>query len=221
MAAATFNVVYSRALMAAYDLTDLNLAYSVVRAMLPPMLFALGYAFFGDPVAPRAILGLTLVVAALVLFGLRGRSLSRADSRGFLIAGIAGLVLALSYACDIKGARVSGGQLFVIIQYGAASSLVTATGLLAVSLVERKQPVAILRRNWRACAAGAALLMASYFSALWAYTQGPIGMVAPVRETSILFGGILAYWVLRERIGLRQWAAIGIAALGAILIKIH
>jgi len=93
--------------------------------------------------------------------------------------------------------------------------------MLAVSLAERRAPLAVLARNWRACAIGAALLMASYFLALWAYVEGPVGLVAPVRETSILFGGVLAWGVLRERIGRRQWAAIGLAALGAILIKIR
>jgi drug/metabolite transporter (DMT)-like permease len=219
-AAAAFNVIYSRALMTAYDRTALNLAYSVVRAMLPPILFILGFLFFSETIAISAVFGLTLIAASLVLFSIHGWSQRSSDAQGFVLAALAGLVLAFSYACDIKGARISGGHPFVILQYGAASSLVTATGLLGLSLVEKKQPITILRRNWQACASGAALLMASYFLALWAYAQGPVGLVAPVRETSILFGGVFAFLILHERIGSKQWAAIGIAALGAILIKI-
>jgi drug/metabolite transporter (DMT)-like permease len=221
LAAAGFNVAYSRALMSAYDLTDLNLAYSTVRAMLPPMLVVLGYVLFGETVGTTALAGLALVAAALLLFGLHGRGLAGADARGIAVAALAGFVLAFSYAFDIKGARLSGGGLPVILQYGATSSLVTAAGLLTVSLIERREPLGALRRNWRACAAGAALLMASYFAALWAYVQGPVGLVAPVRETSVLFGGVLAWLVLRERIGPRQWLAIGLAAAGAVLIKIR
>ena len=221
IAAATFNVIYSRALMAAYDLAPLNLAYSVVRAMLPPMLFALGFAFFGETIGVLAVLGLALIVTALVLFGLQGRASTGADARGVWLAALAGFVAAFSYACDIKGARLSASGLFTILQYGSASSLTTAAGLLALSLAEGKQPVAILRRNWRACASGALFLTTSYLTALWAYTQGPVGLVAPVRETSILFGGVMAFLILKERIGARQWAAIGLAALGAVLIKIR
>lgn len=220
-AAAVFNVAYSRALMAAYDLADLNVVYSVVRAMLPPMLFVIGFIAFGERLAPTAATGLGLVVASLILFGLHGRKGGPADARGLTIAALAGFVLAFSYACDIKGARLSGGGLFVIVQYGVASSLMTAAGMLTVSIFERRSPVAVLGRNWRACGVGALLLMASYLAALWAYAQGPVALVAPVRETSILFGGVLAFFVLRERIGAQQWAAIGIAALGAILIKIR
>ncbi len=221
IAAAGFNVAYSRALMAAYDLADLSLVYSAVRAMLPPMLLVIGFLAFDERPAPSAMAGLGLVVASLLLFGLDSRKRSSASLRGVAIAALAGFVLAFSYACDIKGARLSGGGLFLVVQYGAASSLMTAAGMLAVSSIEGRSAVGALGRNWRACGLGALLLMASYLTALWAYAQGPVALVAPVRETSILFGGVLAFLVLRERIGAQQWAAIGIAALGAILIKVR
>lgn len=220
-AAAFFNVAYSRALMAAYDLADLNVVYSAVRGMLPPILFVIGFVAFGERLAPTAATGLGLMVTSLILFGVHGLKRGSSNARGLTIAALAGFVLAFSYACDVKGARLSGGGLFPIVQYGAASSLMTAAGMLTVSTLERRSPMAALARNWRACAVGALLLMASYFAALWAYAQGPVALVAPVRETSILFGGVLAFCVLRERIGTQQWAAIGIAALGAILIKIR
>jgi drug/metabolite transporter (DMT)-like permease len=218
--AAIFNIAYSRALMAAYDRSKLSLIYSTVRAIVPPMLFIAGLLFFSESAHVTAIGGLALIILALMLFGMQDARTPDGDHRGLLLAVGAGLVLSVSYACDIKGARATGGGLLGIFQYGAVSSLATAGGLLALSLVERKNPLAILRRNWLACGLGSALLMASYFLALWAYVQGPIGLVAPIRETSILFGGLLAFLVLHERIGPRQWAAIGLAAFGAVLIKI-
>lgn len=221
LTAAAFNVAYSRALMAAYDRSKLSLVYSTVRAIVPPMLFLIGLLFFTESAQPWSVAGLALIVVSLILFGAEGARGPEADRRGLLLAAGAGLVLSLSYACDIKGARVGGGGLLGIFQYGAASSLATACGLLALSWAERKNPFAVLQRNWQVCGLGAALLMASYFSALWAYVQGPIGLVAPIRETSILFGGLLAFLVLREHIGPRQWTAIALAACGAVLIKMR
>jgi drug/metabolite transporter (DMT)-like permease len=219
--AAVCNVAYSRALMAAYDRAPLSMTFSVVRAIIPPMLFVLGMLFFAEGATALRLVGMALVVISLVLFGWPGRGQSAGHLSGFVLAGLAGLVVSVAYACDIKGARVAGGHTLAIVQYGAASSLLSTSGLLAVALIEKRAPVAILKRNWRACTVAAMLLIASYFLALWAYTRGPVGLVAPVRETSILFGGVLVFAVLRERIRPRQWIAIGLAVLGAMIVKIQ
>lgn len=221
VAAAACNVAYSRALMAAYDRAPLNMTFSVVRAIIPPVLFILGLVFFAESATTLRLSGMALVVISLILFGWPARGQSAGHLSGFMLAGLAGLVVSVAYVCDIKGARTAGGHVEALIQYGAASSLLSTSGLLGVALIEGRAPVAILARNWRACAIGAAMLMGSYFLALWAYTRGPVGLVAPVRETSILFGGVMAFVILCERIRSRQWLAIGLAVLGAIIVKIQ
>ncbi len=51
-------------------------------------------------------------------------------------------------------------------------------------------------------------------------TQAPLAVVAALRETSILFGAIIAFVLLKENVaGLRIAAAFGIAA-GAILLRL-
>ncbi len=60
----------------------------------------------------------------------------------------------------------------------------------------------------------------SYGPALWAMTQAPLAVVAALRETSILFGALIAFIVLKEQVvALRIVAACGIAA-GAILLRL-
>ena len=62
--------------------------------------------------------------------------------------------------------------------------------------------------------------MGSYGLALWAMTQAPLAVVAALRETSILFGALIAAIFLKERVTpLRVLAACGIAA-GAILLRL-
>lgn len=61
--------------------------------------------------------------------------------------------------------------------------------------------------------------MGSYGLALWAMTRAPLA-VAALRETSILFGALIAFIVLKEQLmPLRIVAACGIAA-GAILLRL-
>lgn len=51
-------------------------------------------------------------------------------------------------------------------------------------------------------------------------TLAPLAVVAALRETSILFGALIAWLLLKERVvGLRLVAAGGIAA-GAILLRL-
>ena len=42
--------------------------------------------------------------------------------------------------------------------------------------------------------------MGSYGLALWAMTQAPLAVVAALRETSILFGALIAFIVLKEQV---------------------
>lgn len=51
-------------------------------------------------------------------------------------------------------------------------------------------------------------------------TQAPLAVVAALRETSILFGALIAFILLKELVAaLRIAAAVGIAA-GAILLRL-
>jgi len=51
-------------------------------------------------------------------------------------------------------------------------------------------------------------------------TQAPLAVVAALRETSILFGALIAFVLLKEKVvGLRIAAALGIAA-GAVLLRL-
>lgn len=69
-------------------------------------------------------------------------------------------------------------------------------------------------------AIGGLSTMGSYGLALWAMTQAPLAVVAALRETSILFGAVIALVLLKEKlIALRIVAACGIAA-GAILLRL-
>lgn len=217
--AALCNVIYSRALMEAYDRADFGVAYPAVRAVIPPVLFVLGWALLDEPPRASALLGLAIVAAGFLLFAAPSRPISRTAFTGLLCAIFAGSVLAVSFALDTKGVRLTGGGFLDFIQYGVASSLVTAATLTAVALCERRDPLRILRQHGRACYAGAALLGVSYFLALWAYAQGPVGLVAIVREANILFGVLLAVVLLHERFGRLQWGAVGLATVGAALLR--
>lgn len=219
-ASSVCNVLYLRVLTRAYARSEFNVVYATVRAVVPPFLFLIGWAFFAESGRWDAIAGLILVTVSLVIFGYakgRGRAV---DARGLLYALAAGLVLALALLCDVNGIRLEGGGVAGLLRYSIASSLTTAMALVAVLYAAGRNPLAVLIRDGGLCYAGAVLLLCSYLCGMWAYAQGPIGMVAPLRESGILFGGALAVLVLHEKVSELQWAAMGLATLGVILVQL-
>jgi len=110
----------------------------------------------------------------------------------------------------------AGQQVLTVV----ASSLATAFGLALVAVLARVNPFVVLVRNAPLCYAGATLLLFSYLCGMWAYVRGPIGLVAPICESGIVLGSVLAVLVLREHISRLQWAGVGVATIGVILIQV-
>jgi drug/metabolite transporter (DMT)-like permease len=60
----------------------------------------------------------------------------------------------------------------------------------------------------------------AYAIALWAMTVAPIGAVAAVRESSVLFATALGALVLHERFGPRRWLSTALVLAGIIVVKV-
>jgi drug/metabolite transporter (DMT)-like permease len=72
---------------------------------------------------------------------------------------------------------------------------------------------------WRRGIAGGALQVVSYGIALWAMTLAPIAIVATLRETSVLFGAVIAVIVLKEPLRAVRIAAALLILCGLGLIR--
>jgi drug/metabolite transporter (DMT)-like permease len=219
-AASVCNVLYLRLLTEAYARSPFGLVYAVVRSVVPPIIFILGWLFLTESGRPGALLGMLLVALSLAVFvGAKSR-LCELDKSSLLLSGAAGLSLSLALLFDVKGIRASGTGLENLLRFGIGSSLTTAAAIALTRVATRADPFAVIRNNATLCYSGAVLLLLSYLCGMWAYAQGPIGLVAPLRESGILFGGILAVALLRERVNRLQWAAMVLATFGVILIRI-
>jgi drug/metabolite transporter (DMT)-like permease len=76
------------------------------------------------------------------------------------------------------------------------------------------------RGAWGLLAAGAGCTLGSYGIVLWAMTLAPIGLVAALRETSIVFGTLIAAAFLRERVSRQRWAGVALVAAGAAAMRL-
>jgi drug/metabolite transporter (DMT)-like permease len=51
-------------------------------------------------------------------------------------------------------------------------------------------------------------------------TRAPIGAVAALRETSVLFGAVIAAVVLKERFGPTRWISTAAICAGLMLLRL-
>ena len=55
---------------------------------------------------------------------------------------------------------------------------------------------------------------------IWAMARAPIAMVAALRETSVIFGMLLAVILLHEKFTIWRGIAVILVACGAMLLKL-
>lgn len=207
-------VVYTVLVAKTYQVSDMSQTYPLMRGTAPLLVAIISVAVLGDSLSPLAWSGIGVICLAILAMAFNGRASSRT-----------GIILALINACfiagytlvDGTGVRLSGTAL----GYTLWSFFMNGFCLLSWSMVARRREASrYLRQHWKTGLIGGLSTMGSYGLALWAMTQAPLAVVAALRETSILFGAIIALVLLKEKlITLRIVAACGIAA-GAILLRL-
>jgi drug/metabolite transporter (DMT)-like permease len=78
-----------------------------------------------------------------------------------------------------------------------------------------------MRADWRLGAVVGVVSAIGYAIVLWAQSFAPIAQVSSLRETSVVFGALIAFFFLKERLGARRWIGAGLVALGAALIALR
>ena len=118
---------------------------------------------------------------------------------------------------DGVGARLAGSA----NAYSVALFVGIGPVMLAYALALRgRKLVAIMVGNWSTGLAGGALQLGSYGIAIWAMTVAPIALVAALRETSVLFGAIIAVVLLKEPVRANRLVAALLIVAGLALIRL-
>jgi drug/metabolite transporter (DMT)-like permease len=117
---------------------------------------------------------------------------------------------------DGIGVRLSGHP----ASYTGWLFFLTAIPLLAIFFAKQGQKgLRELRNHYGKGVMGGACSVGSYGVALWAMTLAPIALVAALRETSVVFGTLLAAGFLREQVTPLRYVSILVVTAGAVAIK--
>lgn len=214
VASSVLQVVYAFTLSSAYRHADLSVAYPVARG-LAPLLITVGAAFvLEDTLGPAGFAGIVAISVSLLLIA-RG---SKAP-RGVAFAVATGVVISLYTLVDTAGVRKADES----VRYVAGVFVISAV-LLTVAVLVARSAAAISdlvgEGGWRMAISGA-LAAGAYGLVLTAARFGPIGLVAGLRETSVIFGGLAGWLILGERLGSRRTLAAAGVAFGAVLLMVR
>ncbi len=207
------HVAYFALVARAYDHGELSVAYPIMRGLAPLIATMLAAIFVETPAFP-VVLGIVVVAVGIVTLGVDGM---RRKSGSIVPALINAGVIALYTLVDGLGARASGAPVTYTAWLMVGSGVLTVLfqfwrrgpTTLAPLLVARVVPGL----------AGGAMSFGAYAIALWAMTFAPIGAVAAVRESSVLFATAIGAVFLGERFGLTRWIAALLVVAGLALVK--
>ncbi len=210
---------YKLTLIQAYRHGDLSQVYPLARGTAPLIVAVAGTLFLHEEMSLIRVAAILSIAAGILLMAARG---GQDDARGL---GKAGLGFALATACftasytmaDGVGARLAGAASGFALWMFALDGLL----MLGYGLATRGgSALAALLPAWRGGAAAGAMSLGSYWIAIWAFTQAPLAMVAALRETSVLFALLIAFFLLREKIGPWRVSAAILILAGIVLMRV-
>ena len=179
----------------AYRTGDLVHVYPIARGAAP-LITAIGtLLLIGESIGTAGFLGVGALSFGVFLMSIRGGRLATFDRRAVGFA-LGSAVATASYSLvDGIGARINGsGPSFALWMF-VGNMLVMQAFALAVKgpAIYRTLPA-----TWPMVLAGGLMSMLAYFIVIWAMTQAPIALVAALRETSVLFAGLISLLILKE-----------------------
>ena len=201
----------------AYRSADLGVAYPLTRGSAPLLTALLAFLLLSEALAWNGWLAIFLLACGI--FALSADALLRVGltrRASIAVATNAGVIVTYTLV-DGLGARVTGSG----IVYGAWMLAGTGLCVLLFALaMHRRAFFREARKIWLPGLIAGELVLPSYGIALWAMTQAPIGLVAGLRETSVLFAAVIGAYFFGEAFGPRRWIAVLLIVAGIVLSRL-
>lgn len=212
------HMVYTFTLAEAYRRADMSVVYPIARGGAPLLTAFVSLALLGEPISTGGLGGICLLAFGILLMTLRfGPQVGPVDGRGVGFAILTAGIICCYTLSDGMGARASGNPL----AYSALLFVLNGfVPLPLLWLLRGRTALAPLRGFLVPGFFGGAMGFASYAIAIWAMAIAPIPLVAAVRETSVLFGAVIAVVFLGEPLWMNRIVAAGLIVTGLMLIRL-
>ncbi|MEK9672645.1 MAG: EamA family transporter [Rhodospirillaceae bacterium] len=213
VASVVLHICYRLFLVNAYHRADMGIVYPIARGLAPALVALGAFVFAGEQLNPIQLAAISAITVAI--FGL-----TFADGwRNIPLVGVAfalgtSIFIATYSMVDGMGGRLAGSPHAFYVWMSVIDS-VAFTALV----VWRRGGRTFLeagKRYWPKTFAGGVMSTGAYWIVVWAMSLSPMAPVSAVRETSVLFGALLAWFVLKEGRLLVRITAAAVITLGVI-----
>ncbi len=219
IASVFIHLFYFAALIEAYRTGDLGQVYPIARGAAPLMTATATTFFVGEKLSLLGWAGIVILVSGVFLLSARGgRDLVRFDKRAVGFALLTALMICTYSVVDGTGARLAGDPASYSLWLFVGNAIV----LVPYALYrDGRDVIPAMQTYWRRGLLGGALQLVSYATVLWAMTLAPIAIVATLRETSVLFGAVIAVVLLKEPLRVIRIVAALLILCGLVLIRLQ
>ncbi|HXQ14345.1 MAG TPA: DMT family transporter [Caulobacteraceae bacterium] len=210
-ASGAIHLVYLTALIKAFESADMMVTYPLMRGMAPMLASLVAVSVFHEPLTAAVGAGVGCVSVGVMVAAF-GRHLDRRVLAWSLLTGAS---IALYTVADAQGVRAAPSAPSYIVWIFLIDG-----GIIAVLFALWRGPRFMLsaRSEWRAGLAAGMGSIVSYGLALWALRLGATPRLAALRETSVLYGVVIAIVFLKERATPARLASAALIGLGAAVL---
>jgi drug/metabolite transporter (DMT)-like permease len=218
IASVVIHLGYFAFLIESYRAGDMGQVYPLARGSAPLITASLSPLVVGETVGAMAFTGIALLAAGVILLSVRGgRELARIDARAVGFALLTAVTICAYSLVDGMGARLAGSA----HAYSVALFAGIGPVMLGYALVRGGRGAIVAMWDNRAIGfVGGAFQFGSYAIAIWAMTLAPIAIVSALRETSVLFGAVIAVVILKEPLRPPRIVAAAMIVAGLVLIRL-
>jgi drug/metabolite transporter (DMT)-like permease len=210
-AAWVLHVVYQLLIIRSYSLAEFSLAFPIARGIAPIATVAFAALALNEQLTVATMAGVAAVSFGIVILSFG----SRLGWEALSAAIGAGVLTALYTVIDAQGVRIANTAFHFITWFFVFDVLGIPLLLVAT---KRGEAITLLRRDWAPGIPAALLSLVSFGAALFALDYAPAGVVAAIRETSIVLSLIIGAVMLREAISRTKIVGALVIAVGALVV---
>ena len=210
---------YYLGLAAAYRSGDMGQVYPIARGAAPLMTALGGAILVGENFSLTGWGGIVLLTSGVFLLSLRGGGeLGALNRRAVMFALMTAVTICCYSLVDGIGARTAGNaHSYALWLFVIDGAFITCFALA----VRGTGAIPAMATYWKSGLIGGVLSLTAYWIVIWGMTVAPIALVASLRETSVLFGTVIAVVFLKEPLRPTRIFAAVLIVCGIALIRLQ
>ncbi len=205
------HLLYLYTLIKSFEQSDMTVAYPIARGLAPVLTALVVVTVFHEDITFLVALGIALIAAGVMFIGVS----HTLEKSALLWAALTGSCIAAYTVIDAQGVRTAPSA----ASYVVWTFIMLGGGLGSIFAIWRGRSFLVsAATQWKPGLAAGGFSIASYGLALWAFRLGATPRLAALRETSILFGTLIAVVYLKEQLTRGRWTGVFAIVLGAMTL---